>query len=81
MAKQIINQTYGTAIVDNQGKPTVEFFTLLESLVNLEILDGEGEPENEVFARFKALYIDTLTNIIYVKTTNDSLDTGWVLVT
>ncbi len=81
MAKQIINQTYGTAIVDSQGKPTVEFFTLLEALVNLEILDGEGNPEGEVFARFKALYIDTLTNIIYVKTTNDSLDTGWVLVT
>ncbi len=39
--KEINNQTFGTAIVDKQGKPTTEFFTLLESLVNLEILDGE----------------------------------------
>lgn len=81
MPKQIINQTYGTAIVDSQGKPTIEFFTLIEALVNLEILDDEGNPEGEVFARFKTLYIDTLTDLVYVKTTNDSLDTGWVLVT
>jgi hypothetical protein len=80
MAKQINNQTYGTAIVDAKGLPTVTFFTLLEGLVNLEILDDEGNPEAAVFARFKSLYIDTLTNLVYIKTTNESLDTGWVLV-
>ncbi|MCP5007233.1 MAG: hypothetical protein GY941_25330 [Planctomycetes bacterium] len=81
MAKQIINQTYGTAIVDAQGKPTVAFFTLLEQLTNLEIMDGAGSPEGEVKARFKSLYIDTDINYVYIKTTNDSLNTGWVLVT
>lgn len=81
MAKEINNQTYGTAIVDAQGMPTTTFFTLIEALVNLEILDDEGNPEAAVFARFKSLYIDTLTNMVYIKTTNESLDTGWVLVT
>ena len=79
MAKELNNQSYGTAIVDDQGMPTIEFFTLLEGLVNLEILDDPGSPEGIVFARFKTLYIDTDNNDIYLKTTNDSLNTGWVL--
>lgn len=81
MAKELINQTYGTAIVDAGGMPTTAFFTLLEGLVNLEILDAEGAPEGIVNSRFKSLYIDTLTNFVYIKTTNESLNTGWVLVT
>ncbi len=78
--KEINNQTFGTAIVDKQGKPTTEFFTLLESLVNLEILDGEGSPEGVETARFKSLYIDTLTNDLYIKTTIESDNTGWILI-
>ncbi len=77
--KQINNQTYGTAIVDKAGKPTTVFFTLLESLTNLEILDGEGSPEGIENGRFKSLYIDTDTNDLYIKTTIESLTTGWVL--
>ncbi len=77
--KEINNQTFGTAIVDKQGKPTTEFFTLLESLVNLEILDGEGSPEGVETGRFKSLYIDTLTNDLYIKTTIESDNTGWIL--
>ncbi len=80
MAKQIINQTQGTAIVDAQGMPTVEFFTLIEAVTNLEIINDEGAPEGVVNARFKSLYIDTLTNLVYIKTTNESLNTGWVLI-
>jgi len=83
--KQINNQTYGTAIVDNQGKPTVEFFTLLEALTNLEILDGEGTPEGVETGRFKSLYVDTDEvgngiNFLYFKSTIESQNTGWVLI-
>lgn len=80
MPKTLINQALGTTIVDSQGRPTTEFFTLLEGLVNLEVLDGSGTPESVVAARFKTLYIDTATNDVYIKTTNDSVKTGWVLV-
>lgn len=80
MAKQINNQTYGTAIVDKEGKPTTVFFTLLEALTNLEIIDGEGTPEAVVLARFKSLYIDVDTSDLYIKTTNTNLKTGWVKI-
>ena len=81
MAKQINNQTFGTSIVDSNGKPTVAFFTLIEALTNLEIIDGEGTPEGVINARFKSLFIDTITSNLYIKTTQDSSNTGWVLVT
>lgn len=80
MAKQILNQTYGTSIVDNNGRPTTEFFTLLESLVGLEIIDGKGTPEGQVKARFKSLYIDVDTSVVYIKTTKESEINGWVNV-
>ena len=78
--KQINNQTFGTSIVDKEGKPTIEFFVLIEALINLEILDAEGSPEGVEVGRFKSLYIDTLTNFVYVKTTIESLKTGWVQI-
>ncbi len=80
MSKQILGQAFGTPIVDNRGIPTVEFYTLLEQLVNLEIIDGKDSPEGVVNARFKSLYIDTETSLVYIKTTNDNLNTGWVAV-
>ena len=81
MSKQILGQAFGTAIVDSRGMPTVEFFTLLEQLTNLEIIDGKGSPEGAVKARFKSLYIDTEINFVYIKTTNDNLNIGWVAIT
>ena len=79
MPKTLINQTYGTSIVDGQGRPTVEFCTLIEGLVEFEFLDGLGTPEGVVNAKFKVWYIDTTNNDIYIKTTNKSVNTGWVL--
>ena len=78
--KSINNQTFGTSIVDKQGKPTFAFFNLIEALTNLEILDGEGTPEANINARFKSLYIDTTTSFVYIKTTIESLNTGWVQI-
>ena len=83
MPKILNNQTQSTAIVDKQGKPTIAFFTLLEGIVNLEILDGTGTPETFVKARFKTWYVDTAnapaTVDVYFKSTNESVATGWVL--
>jgi len=78
MAKSINNQAFGTKLI-NSGVASTEFYTLLEALVNLEILDGKGSPEGLVFARFKVQYLDTLTNDLYIKTTNNNVNTGWVL--
>ena len=79
MSKTINNQTHGTPLVDKEGRPTVEFFTLIEALVGYEMLDGLGSPEGVVKAKFKVWYIDTVTDDIYIKTTNESVNTGWVL--
>ena len=79
MAKILNNQSFGSNLVDGQGKPTTEFFTFLERISQYEFLDGKGSPEGVVSARFKVWYIDTDTNDIYIKTTNQSVNTGWVL--
>lgn len=85
MAKEILNQTYGTSIVDSQGKPTVEFFNLISQLVNLEIIEGTGSPELVVDATRKSRYWDSVTNDFYFKTTNQGTlnasgePTGWIL--
>ena len=80
MAKNINNQSFGTPIVDKEGRPTTEFFTLLESLTALETISGRGAPEGIVFSRKKTYYWDELTNDIYFKTTNESINTGWILL-
>lgn len=87
MPKQIINQTAATPIVDENGHPTVAFFALLEGLVNLEVLDGDGSPEGVVEADPKTLYMDrsgVAGAILYVK--RDAQDgsgnksNGWILI-
>lgn len=79
MAKTLNNQTYGTALVDSQGKPTVEFFALIEAMASYEMLDGDGTPEGVVFAKRKVWYINNVNDDTYIKTTNASVNTGWVL--
>lgn len=84
MAKEIYNQPFGTTLISN-GKPTTEFFTLLDQLVNLEIQEGEGSPELTLDAPRKTRYWDTLTNDFYFKTTNEGTTNamgqpiGWIL--
>lgn len=78
--KQLINQTNSTSIVDGQGRPSVEFYSFLNAIAKQETLDGEGSPEGVVFAQQKVMYWDTITNDFYFKTTNESENTGWVLM-
>ena len=72
-------QSFGTKLINADGTPTSEFFTLLEGLVALETISGEGNPEGNGFAREKTRYWDELTNEIYFKTTGQNVSTGWVL--
>ena len=84
MAKEIYNQAFGVTLIEN-GKPTTEFFTLLDQLVNLETQEGEGNPELVLDAPRKTRYWDTLTNDFYFKTTTEGTTNlsgqpiGWIL--
>ena len=80
MPKQIINQAINTILINPDGTPTSEFFTLIEQLANLEILNDPGSPEGVVFAQFKTLYWDDTNSDLYFKSTNQDLNTGWVLI-
>jgi len=84
MAKEIYNQPFGTTLI-RDGKPTTEFFTLLDQLVSLETQEGEGSPELVLDAPRKTRYWDTLTNDFYFKTTSEGTTNamgqpiGWIL--
>jgi hypothetical protein len=81
---KLINPTdIATPIVDHKGMPTQEEQQLRQDLSELEIIDGEGDPNGQVKAKPKTLYMDTngsAGSILYIKTTELSEDTGWVLV-
>ena len=78
MAKTLNNQTIDTRWLKD-GKPTIEFFTLIEAIAAYEMLDGVGSPEGVLKAKFKVWYIDTSNNDTYIKTTSESVNTGLVL--
>ncbi len=80
MTKQINPQPPSFSIVDARGRPTIEFFTLIEQLTRLEILDGDGTPNGTVLAQEKVLYWDRATNDVYLKTTGPEDSTGWVQI-
>lgn len=47
----------------------------------LEPIDGTGSPEGVVKAPQKKYYFDTAAGELYFKTTDSTLDTGWVQLT
>lgn len=47
----------------------------------LEPIDGAGSPEGVVKAPQKKYYFDTVYGDLYFKTTDATLNTGWVLLT
>jgi hypothetical protein len=81
---KLINPTeVNIPIVDSDGKPTQAFYQLINDLSELEILSGEGSPEGVLKAKRKAQYYDisgAVGSILYIKTTDSNIDTGWVLV-
>lgn len=80
MPKKINQSNFGTPIVDQAGRPTQEFYRLIDLLTGLEMIDDSGSPEGVVNAVKKSLYLDTSANKVYVKTTDFGDDTGWVVL-
>ena len=75
------------AFVDKEGRINKGRATdLVQQLVNLSILTGEGTPEGNVVAEQTRLYMDTLGtagNILYIKRDPDiagDRSQGWILV-
>jgi hypothetical protein len=57
--------------------------TVTQMLESLDIAEGTGSPEGAIFAKQKKLYFNTSGapgSFLYFKTTNETLDTGWVAI-
>ena len=73
-------------IVDDEGKMTVLFGRLMQSLVQLQILTGTGSPEGVVSAKITQQYMDltgSSGSILYIKKLPDiggDRSMGWVAV-
>ena len=82
MTKQINTQAPSTPIVDSMGRPTVEFYSLIEQLTGLEILSGTVDPNGAVQAKTKTLYwnSDPGENTLWFKTTGPNDNTGWLQI-
>ena len=56
----------------------------ISTLVNfLELAEGAGSPESVVFAPKKKVYFNTTGaagTLVYIKTTDETLATGWVAI-
>ncbi|QDP54305.1 MAG: hypothetical protein Unbinned6354contig1000_8 [Prokaryotic dsDNA virus sp.] len=70
-------------IVFGNGAMGNIFASWVNSVTDFEIISGTGTPEGAVFAKKTKLYMDesgSAGNILYIKTTEVQLNTGWVLV-
>jgi hypothetical protein len=73
-------------IVDANSVATIDamrpWMEAISEMVNfLEIAEGAGSPEGVVFAAQKKLYFNTTGaagTFIYIKTTDATVNTGWV---
>lgn len=70
-------------IVDENGRPTAQFFQWLQLVTKLDPIFGDGTPEAVIEARVKRLYFDTTANTLYIKKANAILGDrtkGWQAV-
>lgn len=69
-------------IANSQGVASDRFIGWIESVTNLlnalDVLEGAGSPEGVVSAATKKLYFDNVGLALYFKTTDITLNTGWV---
>lgn len=74
-----------SAITDSNGVPMSIFFGWMLSISKaidlLNPIDGTGSPEGVVKAPQKSYFFDTVGEDLYFKTTNETLNTGWVQLT
>ena len=75
-------------IVDGMGIPSIDQFApwmeAISALVSfLEIAEGNGTPEGVLLAEKKKLYFNltgAAGTLVYIKTTNGDVNTGWVAI-
>lgn len=75
-------------IVDANSVATIDamrpWMEAISEMVNfLEISEGAGSPEGAVFAEKKKLYFNTSGSagtFVYIKTTDGTLNTGWITI-
>lgn len=69
-------------IANSQGVASDRFIGWIESVTTLlnalDVSEGAATPEGVVFAAQKKLYFDTVGSVLYFKTTDITLNTGWV---
>ena len=67
--------------IQESGLATDQMRGWMDSITDLvdflEILEGSGTPEGSVTAARRKQYLDTVGNILYIKTTQTG-NTGWV---
>lgn len=79
MTDKLINvEAFNTPIVDANGAPTAAFFNFLEAVSQLEITDGDIEPNGNLKARPKAIYWQRGADRLWFKTTGPNINTGWI---
>lgn len=76
-----------TPIVRNDGIAAQAMRAWMESVTqaieSIDMIEGAGSPEGAVFAGKKKRYYNTLGTsgtLVYVKTTDSSVNTGWVAI-
>lgn len=81
----IQNPSRDFPISDKNGIPMDRFIGWIEEVTKtinaLTPIDGIGSPEGVLKARQKSYYFDTAAQELYFKTTDETLNTGWVLLT
>lgn len=86
MSDLITQPVRGIQFVDDGGVLTERNYQIIANLVQLQIIQGSGSPENVISAKTRTLYMDTAGtagSILYIKRDADiSGDTkrGWILV-
>lgn len=81
----IINPNRDTPITRQDGVPMQRFIGWMEEVTKLlntlEPVYGTGSPEGVLKAPRKSYFFDESTNKLYFKTSDVSLDTGWIALT
>ncbi len=68
-------------IVRKDGTAEDQMAGWMRAVTNaLNMIDGLGSPEGVVFAEPKSFYFDTVGLNLWVKTTAETLNTGWKIL-
>ena len=66
--------------VDDNRRLQQAIYVALSSLVDQQVLDGDGNPNGVLDAPYKSTYWDFTNSKMYFKSTQRGSDTGWVAI-